>query len=425
MALTRLLPRPHGRAGTDRLYCGQGHRLRESEGRRREDDDDAEPRRRVRGAWEARAARRPRPAGQPDDEPGAEPRHDRALDVRRARPQAADLRGDRGTARSTSPSPRSTSPAPSWRSRALIGRERALEKALAAVREQLRLHPHRHAAVARPADDQRVRRRHRRHRAGAVRVPRRCAGSSSSRTRSRWCARTSTREVAIEGIVPTMYDGRTLHSREAVEILEENFGDLVYNTRIRKTVRYAEAPVKGSSVLALRPDGSGREHVPRPREGGARWRAKRASMREGPLAELFRATEAAQRQAEPARGRAERPGCDRACCSRAGGSGRSSTSRAGRTSVADVTPAPPPPRIESSPPPPAREPETPAPEPRSEPSSRRHLRPARPRPARRRRRAAPRYTEPPPVARYVEPLPEPARPPASRPARRQRRRISP
>jgi len=39
-----------------------------------------------------------------------------------------------------------------------------------------------------------------------------------------------------------MYDSRTLHAREAVEILEENFGDLVYKTRIRKTVRYAEAP---------------------------------------------------------------------------------------------------------------------------------------------------------------------------------------
>ena len=49
----------------------------------------------------------------------------------------------------------------------------------------------------------------------------------------------------IEGILPTMYDRRTLHSREAVEILEENFGDLVFRTRIRKTVRYAEAPVKG------------------------------------------------------------------------------------------------------------------------------------------------------------------------------------
>jgi len=61
--------------------------------------------------------------------------------------------------------------------------------------------------------------------------------------------------VKVEGIVPTMYDGRTLHAREAIEILEEHFGDLVYETRIRKTVRYAEAPVKGSSVLRYEPSG--------------------------------------------------------------------------------------------------------------------------------------------------------------------------
>jgi chromosome partitioning protein len=56
-------------------------------------------------------------------------------------------------------------------------------------------------------------------------------------------------DVRIKGILPTMFDGRTLHSREAVEILQENFGDLVFETKIRKTIRYAEAPVKGTSVL--------------------------------------------------------------------------------------------------------------------------------------------------------------------------------
>jgi chromosome partitioning protein len=63
-------------------------------------------------------------------------------------------------------------------------------------------------------------------------------------------------DVGIVGILPTMYDRRTLHSREAVEILQENFGDLVFNTKIRKTVRYAEAPVKGSSVLKYDPSGN-------------------------------------------------------------------------------------------------------------------------------------------------------------------------
>jgi chromosome partitioning protein len=61
--------------------------------------------------------------------------------------------------------------------------------------------------------------------------------------------------VKIIGILPTMFDGRTLHSREAIEILQENFGDLLFNTRIRKTIRFAEAPVKGLSVLKYDPSG--------------------------------------------------------------------------------------------------------------------------------------------------------------------------
>jgi chromosome partitioning protein len=56
-------------------------------------------------------------------------------------------------------------------------------------------------------------------------------------------------EVRIEGILPTMLDSRTIHAKEAVEILEENFGDLVFRSRIKKAIKFAEAPVKGSSVL--------------------------------------------------------------------------------------------------------------------------------------------------------------------------------
>jgi chromosome partitioning protein len=56
-------------------------------------------------------------------------------------------------------------------------------------------------------------------------------------------------EVRIEGILPTMLDTRTIHAKEAVEILEENFGDLVFESRIRKAIKFAEAPVQGASVL--------------------------------------------------------------------------------------------------------------------------------------------------------------------------------
>src|SRR5258708_29323240 len=63
-------------------------------------------------------------------------------------------------------------------------------------------------------------------------------------------------DVDIEGILPTLVDSRTIHAKEAIEILEENFGDRVFASRIRKTIRFAEAPVRGMSVLKYDPDGS-------------------------------------------------------------------------------------------------------------------------------------------------------------------------
>ena len=63
-------------------------------------------------------------------------------------------------------------------------------------------------------------------------------------------------DVDIAGILPTMVDSRTIHAKEAIQILEENFGDRVFGARIRKTIRFAEAPVKGMSVLKYDPSGS-------------------------------------------------------------------------------------------------------------------------------------------------------------------------
>ena len=105
-------------------------------------------------------------------------------------------------------------------------------------------------------------------------------------------------QVEIVGILPTMYDKRTLHSREAVEILRENFGDLVLQHEDPQDGALRRGAGQGLLGASLRL-GSGR-----PRSSTATWRRrcsmarKRASMREGRLAELFRATEAAQRQAE-------------------------------------------------------------------------------------------------------------------------------
>lgn len=67
-------------------------------------------------------------------------------------------------------------------------------------------------------------------------------------------------DVEIEGILPTMLDSRTVHAKEAVEILEENFGELVFKSRIKKAIKFAEAPVKGSSVLKYDPDGNAAQY---------------------------------------------------------------------------------------------------------------------------------------------------------------------
>jgi chromosome partitioning protein len=59
--------------------------------------------------------------------------------------------------------------------------------------------------------------------------------------------------VHIAGILPTLYDSRTLHGNESVEILRSNFGDLVFDTVVRKTIKFAEAPMAGVSVLKYAP----------------------------------------------------------------------------------------------------------------------------------------------------------------------------
>ncbi|HQG03518.1 MAG TPA: AAA family ATPase [Thermoleophilia bacterium] len=66
-------------------------------------------------------------------------------------------------------------------------------------------------------------------------------------------------DVKIKGILPTLYDARTKHGQESIEVLRENFGKLVFDTVVRKTIKFAEAPVIGSSVLKYDPQGRGAE----------------------------------------------------------------------------------------------------------------------------------------------------------------------
>jgi chromosome partitioning protein len=63
--------------------------------------------------------------------------------------------------------------------------------------------------------------------------------------------------LQIDGIVPTMFDPRTLHSKEVLSRVQDAFGKKVFETVIRKTVRFAEAPVAGEPILSYSPKSLG------------------------------------------------------------------------------------------------------------------------------------------------------------------------
>jgi chromosome partitioning protein len=64
-------------------------------------------------------------------------------------------------------------------------------------------------------------------------------------------------ELELEGIVATMFDGRTLHTREVLERVRDAFGDVVFETTVNKTIRFAEAPVAGEPILSYAPRSRG------------------------------------------------------------------------------------------------------------------------------------------------------------------------
>jgi chromosome partitioning protein len=61
----------------------------------------------------------------------------------------------------------------------------------------------------------------------------------------------------VDGILATMLDGRTIHSREVLARVREAFGPTMFDTVIRKTVRFAEAPVAGEPILTYAPTSTG------------------------------------------------------------------------------------------------------------------------------------------------------------------------
>ena len=63
--------------------------------------------------------------------------------------------------------------------------------------------------------------------------------------------------LKIDGIVATMVDSRTLHSREVLQRLKEAFGDLVFDTRIGRTIKFPDASVATEPITSYAPNHAG------------------------------------------------------------------------------------------------------------------------------------------------------------------------
>jgi chromosome partitioning protein len=58
-------------------------------------------------------------------------------------------------------------------------------------------------------------------------------------------------ELTIDGLLATMYDSRTLHTREVLASIVNGFGDKVFHTVINRTVRFPDATVAGEPITSF------------------------------------------------------------------------------------------------------------------------------------------------------------------------------
>lgn len=64
-------------------------------------------------------------------------------------------------------------------------------------------------------------------------------------------------DLDITGILATMFDPRTLHSKEVMARVVEAFGDTVFDTVINRTVRFPETTVAGEPITKWAPKSNG------------------------------------------------------------------------------------------------------------------------------------------------------------------------
>jgi chromosome partitioning protein len=58
-------------------------------------------------------------------------------------------------------------------------------------------------------------------------------------------------KLTIDGLLATMYDSRTLHTREVLASIVKGFGDKVFHTVINRTVRFPDATVAGEPITSF------------------------------------------------------------------------------------------------------------------------------------------------------------------------------
>ena len=60
--------------------------------------------------------------------------------------------------------------------------------------------------------------------------------------------------IQLDGILPTMFDSRTLHAREVLERVVEAFDDKVLETVIGRTIKFPDASVAGVPIIQFAPE---------------------------------------------------------------------------------------------------------------------------------------------------------------------------
>uniref|UniRef100_UPI00163D5E46 ParA family protein n=1 Tax=Nocardioides campestrisoli TaxID=2736757 RepID=UPI00163D5E46 len=64
-------------------------------------------------------------------------------------------------------------------------------------------------------------------------------------------------KLEIDGVLGTMFDGRTLHSREVMQRLVQAWGDKVFHTVIRRTVKFSDSTVAGEPITSYASSSAG------------------------------------------------------------------------------------------------------------------------------------------------------------------------